>query len=113
MTILYSETICESTPWVTFAFLMFAAILFGLYGFVIGASSSDDEAGAIAAKCFPLIIVAIVFTILGEIALTGDPFASKDVHYATIDDASLSEVLEDYDIVEQKGSLFILEEKEN
>ena len=112
MTILYSETLYDSTPIVTLIFLILAAVLVGLYGFVIGASFSDTEAVTNAGRGFPLIIVAVVFAILGEIALMGDPFTAKNVHYATINDASLSEVLEEYNIIEQKGSLFILEEKE-
>ena len=112
MTILYNETIYDSTPIVSLIFLVIAAVLVGFYGFMIGISSFDDEAATNAGRCFPLIIVAVVFAILGEIALTGHPLTAKNVYYATIDDTSLSEVLEEYNIIEQKGSLFILEEKE-
>lgn len=106
MTILYSENFMGNPVWpfaILFMILAWVFIIFGSY--IIYKNDS-----------FELVpfVFAFIFTILSMVCCNGNPFIkAQTVYYATIDDASLSEVLEDYDIVEQKGSLFILEEKEN
>lgn len=106
MTILYSENFMGNPTWpfaVLFMVLTWVCIIWGSY--IIYKNDS-----------FELVpfALAFAFATLSMTCCNCDPFAkTQTIYYATIDDASLSEVLEDYDIVEQKGSLFILEEKEN
>lgn len=108
MTILYSEWMGEPSLLFCSLFLILAGLLIGLYGFIVGYASDH---GKVAADAFPCVVVAIVFSIIAILALSGVGPGAKTVYYATIDDSSLSEVLEEYNIIEQKGSLFILEEK--
>ena len=108
MTILYSEWMGEPSLFFCSLFLILAGLLIGLYGFIVGYVSDH---GKVAADAFPCVVVAIVFSIMAMLALSGVGPGAKTVYYATIDDSSLSEVLEEYNIIEQKGSLFILEEK--
>ena len=104
MTILYNEMISEPSYLASFIFISIALGLACMYGYIIGTS---DEAG----RALPIMIVAAVVAFFGCVSSTSTPFTYKNAYYATIDDASLSEVLEEYNIIEQKGSLFILEEK--
>ena len=105
MTILYNEIISEPSYLASFILISIALGLACIYGYIIG---SSDGAGS----ALPIMIIAAVVAFFGCVALKFTPFTSKNAYYATIDDASLSEVLEEYNIIEQKGSLFILEEKE-
>ena len=106
MTILYSENFIGNPVWpfaILFMILTWVFIIFGSY--IVYKNDSFE--------IIPFVF-AFVFAIFSMACCNCDPFTkAQTIHYATIDDASLSEVLEDYDIVEQKGSLFILEEKEN
>lgn len=108
MTILYSESMGYPSLFFCFLFMLIAGFLVGIYGFIVGCASDHGEA---AANAVPCLVVAIVFSIMAILALSGIGPGARTVYYATIDDSSLSEVLEEYNIVEQKSSLFILEEK--
>lgn len=110
MTILYNEIISEPSYLASFILISTALGLACMYGHIIG---SSDEPGTTAGSALPIMIIAAVVAFFGCVSSTFTPFTSKNAYYATIDDASLSEVLEEYNIIEQKGSLFILEEKVN
>lgn len=104
MTILYSENFMGNPAWplaVLFMIITWAFIIWGSY--IIYKNDSFEIAP---------FVLAFISTLLSMVSCNCDPLVkAQTIYYATIDDASLSEVLEEYNIIEQKGSLFILEEK--
>ena len=67
----------------------------------------------VAMETILLILGAIATFVMSFGLAKGDTFFLQQRYYATIDNSvSLEEIFKNYNIIEQKGSLFILEEKE-
>lgn len=105
MTILYSYMANDPNPIAGVACIIFAIILIVIATVI---TTIDKEFAFINVL---LAAMALVSTVFGVLNFVPNALPTTERFCATIDDASLSEVLEEYNIIEQKGSLFILEEK--
>lgn len=116
MTVLNIIELTETTPWVDN--LLAVSIVLLIISIIVGVST----AGSIKRKyekinniCLVIVGISLISTFaLGAIA---DIFTVPNGEYqyeVMIDDTvSFAEVIEKYDIIEQRGEIFVLEEEES
>ena len=111
MTILNTIELTKTAPIVDGIFISCIALF--ILGFIIAFTVSTKYA-----KIGTTLAAIAVASFLGAFICAGlkDDITvpSGEVHYEVLinDDTSFTEVIEKYDIIEQRGEIFVLEEKE-
>lgn len=104
MTILNQTEIMQTPLWLPIVFIVF--ILFGMTLFIIGLATDKLK---IVISSLPILLLTIFICVLDDVYKVP---TGRYRYECTIDSkTSISEIYENYKIIEQRGDLWILEDK--
>ena len=108
MTVLNTMEIMDVNPWAVR--LVICGIIAGILSLVVLAASDFESYAPII--CLAVSGAFLVAAILSVIVLPEVPTGKFQIEATFTDDFSFNSVLKEYDIVEQRGDIFVLEPKE-
>lgn len=96
-----------------FIALIITVLICAIVGFFVGRSEGDDIFGALVGVLTGLVLSLITGPLFGIIC-SYPPETKTTIQYeVTVDDSvSMNEFYEHYNVVEQRGDIFVVEEKE-
>ena len=110
MEILNQSPIMEMDPsYQSLAIKLFVAIIIGFFATVFCVCCGGDTSVIVTGGFTTLCVVAL----LAVVGFSPEVPTDRNEYIVKIDDASFVEIYEKYEVVEQKGDVWILQDKEN
>ena len=115
MTVLNIIELTETAPWVNFAFcasFIGFAVLVAIGGYMC--SKFNPKIEKLGAWLIGIGLVCLISSIVMNALMDEITIPSGEVQYEVMinDSISFTEVVEKYDVIKQRGEIFVLEEKE-
>lgn len=111
MTVLNTIELTKTAPVMNTIFLSSVVLVVLSFIGIINTPINKEKLGI---ACVTVLFIALISTIVCGAIKDNFTVPSGEVHYEVLinDDASFVEVLKKYDIIEQRGEIFVLKEKE-